>query len=990
MSLGTDVEDFWKEQERRMKIPDDDLEEYINRMNFEKRRRYEERMTKEKNPANIYEPQQTSTSDAAPSRTPHSNETSPLTPSKRKIITLDAPTPPRKRGGQGRDVDDESGIAVHDRTARIPTSSPSPSPPKKRYTATVSQTINTNKNIAATATKVPTRDKKVALSLALPAIPSPSLPKRGHRSSPPSSSSFIPDDDGLPSEDQTDIPTSPIEDPSLPTHAPDQPLPKTKSPPPKRNLSMLEMVEQKMAEHQAKKRRMKTIKLGHRRSSPHEDIDTAIETSSTVNYSLFSAKVPVDKKKAKTSSTSNNNKVQVKPRRAGVTVVEEKEKSTADGGPKRMSLKALESLRLLPGEYAKRAQEQAEMDRADGNKRAKKWKQYLVGTKIFYWGCDFGNASEATKKRMAIILRHGGDLVSTYDPAIVTHIVADCNRKSGSLLNALKLNSLHEIPDHIPCVEWSWVIDGRNTVLKTLDGPKPRLASFVEHAAFPERMPVDFPSTSKGTSSRSKAKVNGKKKMDPAEVDSEDGDGEEGVSLIEEFTSHDIRPPAGEGVRRPTTTVVRGGKSVQAATSSRVPLKFEPQVPALPLAAPCTEDDPLAPFYDQARAEAEIARERGRYGEADESDDEDISESEVEDDTAGKREKKGYSCDNPRSKKAGPCLNQDVVDKLSELLELHRNSVNEDDRWRVYGYTRAIPSIRRYNKRIKSFDEARTLRGVGEKTARKIMEIITTGELRRIKYENTESVQVTRIFQGIYGVGQRTAIGWYYNGCRTIDDLREGKGGVKLTNAQRIGFKYYDDINTRMPREEAAAIFELIKPIALSIDPNLFVEIMGSFRRGKADCGDIDILITRSTHDGRTHRGVLPKLLDALRDADIVTEDLAIPENPNDLEAIYRGLCHLPGKPGAKQRRIDFLTVPWKSKGAALLYYTGDDIFNRSMRLKARHMGYSLNQRGLYKGVVRKGNVKTNTGTLVASETEEQLFRVLGVPWQEPCERVRS
>ena len=53
----------------------------------------------------------------------------------------------------------------------------------------------------------------------------------------------------------------------------------------------------------------------------------------------------------------------------------------------------------------------------------------------------------------------------------------------------------------------------------------------------------------------------------------------------------------------------------------------------------------------------------------------------------------------------------------------------------------------------------------------------------------------------------------------------------------------------------------------------------------------------------------------------ILTEDLAIPEDPNDLEAIYRGLCRLP-KGDSKRRRIDFLTVPWQSKGAALLYYT--------------------------------------------------------------------
>jgi hypothetical protein len=62
------------------------------------------------------------------------------------------------------------------------------------------------------------------------------------------------------------------------------------------------------------------------------------------------------------------------------------------------------------------------------------------------------------------------------------------------------------------------------------------------------------------------------------------------------------------------------------------------------------------------------------------------------------------------------------------------------------------------------------IRGIGERTARKVRnfrlsnksilksiqieEILQTGELRRIKYENTEDVAITRLFQGIYGVGR--------------------------------------------------------------------------------------------------------------------------------------------------------------------------------------------------------------------------------------------
>lgn len=45
---------------------------------------------------------------------------------------------------------------------------------------------------------------------------------------------------------------------------------------------------------------------------------------------------------------------------------------------------------------------------------------------------------------------------------------------------------------------------------------------------------------------------------------------------------------------------------------------------------------------------------------------------------------------------------------------------------------------------------------------------------------------------------------------------------------------------------------------ARDIDSDLQVHCMGSYRRGQKDCGDIDLLVTRSTDtDGGDHRGQL-------------------------------------------------------------------------------------------------------------------------------------
>lgn len=63
------------------------------------------------------------------------------------------------------------------------------------------------------------------------------------------------------------------------------------------------------------------------------------------------------------------------------------------------------------------------------------------------------------------------------------------------------------------------------------------------------------------------------------------------------------------------------------------------------------------------------------------------------------------------------------------------------------------------------------------------------------------------------------------------------------------------DLALRMPREEAKVIFDQIRDVALSIDKTLILDIMGSYRRGQETCGDLDILLTRSDNDGKTHAG---------------------------------------------------------------------------------------------------------------------------------------
>lgn len=83
--------------------------------------------------------------------------------------------------------------------------------------------------------------------------------------------------------------------------------------------------------------------------------------------------------------------------------------------------------------------------------------------------------------------------------------------------------------------------------------------------------------------------------------------------------------------------------------------------------------------------------------------------------------------------------------------------------------------------------------------------------MSKIAVQTTEDLAVTRLFQGIYGVGPQTAYSWYVRGLRTLADVRNRMGGIILSSSQLLGLEYYSDLQRRMPRSEAGEIFQRMK-----------------------------------------------------------------------------------------------------------------------------------------------------------------------------------
>lgn len=260
--------------------------------------------------------------------------------------------------------------------------------------------------------------------------------------------------------------------------------------------------------------------------------------------------------------------------------------------------------------------------------------------------------------------------------------------------------------------------------------------------------------------------------------------------------------------------------------------------------------------------------------------------------------------------------------------------------------------------------------GLGAEIRKKIAHIIEHGSLD-IPADVRASATALEAFQNIYGVGPKKAQDLIAAGYTTIAQLRTAaQTNPKLLNKnQQIGLRYYDDLLTRIPRAEMdqhAAILMGAKPAALE------GVIVGSYRRGAANSGDIDMLIR--TADATVDAGAaLATFVATLKSRGYIREVLA--QGPHKCLAISQ----LPGMPEGHARRLDLLVTPPEEFPFAVFYFTGCDTFNVAVRSHALERGYTLNEHAL---------TQVSTGKPVGGiRTEKDIFTVLRLQWREPHER---
>lgn len=319
------------------------------------------------------------------------------------------------------------------------------------------------------------------------------------------------------------------------------------------------------------------------------------------------------------------------------------------------------------------------------------------------------------------------------------------------------------------------------------------------------------------------------------------------------------------------------------------------------------------------------------------------------------------------SKSMNTRKNEQFVEALSELAEI---MMRKGEPFRAKAYKSAAETIMQHTESITNPDELKSLKHIGKTILAKLHELQTTGKIQALERERSDPLnQLTRV----YGIGPKKAQEFVNDGMLTIEDLRNNQD--LLTTNMKLGLKYFDDIEARIPRTEIDEYKGMLtKTFAeCGAPPDTTFEIVGSYRRGNEASGDIDIIITNASNNKSAYNALLDALL----------------QNGTILETLSRGttksmtIARL--TPTSTARRLDFLYAPPDEYAFALLYFTGSKTFNTIQRQRALDRGFSLNEHGLYKMENRK---KSTTKLNQSFPTEASIFEFLEMEYREPHERI--
>jgi DNA polymerase (family X) len=311
-----------------------------------------------------------------------------------------------------------------------------------------------------------------------------------------------------------------------------------------------------------------------------------------------------------------------------------------------------------------------------------------------------------------------------------------------------------------------------------------------------------------------------------------------------------------------------------------------------------------------------------------------------------------------------PIQNSDLADLFSEMADLQE--IRGDNPFRVRAYRNAARLCADHGEPLRDAvareDDLTTIAGIGKELAEKIREVVTTGKLGALDRIRAEFPPDVTKMLNIQGLGpKRVKVLLDELKVTTLAELEQAARDGKVRSLSGFGAKTEATILASIERQDATEqrflrprVRETAEALMTYLEASKTLTRIipaGSFRRGRETIGDLDLLGLADDPSAA---------MKAFVSYDDVEQVLA--QGSTKSSVVLRGGL-----------QVDLRIVPAESYGAALHYFTGSQAHNIAARRRAQQKGLKLNEYGVFRGEES-----------VAGATEEDVFKVLDLPWIPP------
>ncbi|MEU4822630.1 DNA polymerase/3'-5' exonuclease PolX [Actinomadura sp. NPDC023710] len=308
-----------------------------------------------------------------------------------------------------------------------------------------------------------------------------------------------------------------------------------------------------------------------------------------------------------------------------------------------------------------------------------------------------------------------------------------------------------------------------------------------------------------------------------------------------------------------------------------------------------------------------------------------------------------------------------LIQELADLL-----SITGGDAFKIRAYEKAARAVAGHPGDIAGLDLAglRTISGVGDAIAKKLLDYNTTGTIRQVEELRTQIPAGVRALTAIPTLGPKKALAVYEAlGVSSVDELAAAVQEGRLRGLKGFGAKTEENIlhgielmrssGERVLVDAAAGVADEIVAALSELPQVERCAHAGSLRRMRETIGDVDVLA--ASRDPRP-------IMEAFTALPFVAEVIAGGDKKTSIRT-------------AQGLQVDLRVVPPESWGAALQYFTGSQAHNIRTREIAVRAGLRLSEYGLF---------DARTDELIVSRTEEEVYERLGLPWVHPTLREDS